>query len=159
VVHLSSIHAAASLRLIDLFPDPQTADQRILLRVLWDLEQVNQSHDAAGMNAGKVHHPGMLGAFGGRQSEMSRGDRPIVQLCFRSTYSLNYQPFRRSQAGEISLCEDIDAYEVKLHLPNLPGQPPDDDGWVLGQVLWCQEEVRGSWDIHPPGDKKCLLNW
>jgi hypothetical protein len=79
---------------------------------MWDLKQVNQSYDVAGMNAGKVHHEGMMGGYGGRQSEMEQRQLAIVQLCFRSTYSLKYQPFRWSVAGEINLCENIDAYEV-----------------------------------------------
>jgi hypothetical protein len=131
--------------LIDLglgfHPNP---DDKTPLVFLWDLKQVNQSYDAAGMNAGKVHHPGMLGAYGGRQSEMERRRQAIVQLCFRSTYSLNYQPFRRSQAGEITLCEDIDAYEVNStyrtcldnHLMMMNGS--------LAKSFGAREEVRGS---------------
>jgi hypothetical protein len=60
---------------------------------LWKLTQVNQSYEAGGMNAGKVHHAGMMGGYGGRQAEMEQMCSAIVQLCFRSTYSLNYQPF------------------------------------------------------------------
>jgi hypothetical protein len=123
---------------------PNPDDKQTPLVFLWDLERVNQSYDAAGMNAGNVHHPGMLGAYGGRQSEMEQRRQAIVQLCFRSTYSLNYQPFRRSQAGEITLCEDIDAYEVNStyrtcldnHLMMMHGS--------LAKSFGAREEVRGS---------------
>ena len=64
------------------------------------------------MNVGKVHHSRMMGGYGGRQSEMEQKRSATVQHCFRSTYSLNYQPFQHSQAGEINVCKDIDAYEV-----------------------------------------------
>jgi hypothetical protein len=111
---------------------------------LWKLAEVNQSYDAAGMNVGKVHHAGMMGGYGGRQSEMERKRSAIVQLCFRSTYSLNYQPFRRSQAGEINVCDDIDAYEVNAtyrnslesHIMMMRGS--------LRKSFGAREEMRGS---------------
>ena len=93
-------------------------DDKTPLVFLWDLMRVNRSYDAAGMNAGQIHHAGMMGRYGGRQSEMEQKRLAIVQFCFRSTYSLNYQPFRRSQVGEINMCEDIDAYEVNSTYKN-----------------------------------------
>jgi hypothetical protein len=68
-------------------------DDKTSLVFLWDLMLVNRSYDAAGMNEGKIHHAGMIGRYGGRQSEMQQKRLAIVQFCFRSTYSLNYQPF------------------------------------------------------------------
>jgi hypothetical protein len=122
-------------------PNP---DDETPLVFLWDLIQVNQSYDAAGMNAGKIHHAGMMGQFGGRQSEMEQKRQAIVQFCFRSTYSLNYQPFRRSQAGEINVCEEIDAYEVnstyrnnlESHIMMMRGS--------LHKSFGAREEMRGS---------------
>jgi hypothetical protein len=111
---------------------------------LWKLAEVNQSYDSAGMNVGKVHHAGMMGGYGGRQSEMEQKRSAIVQLCFRSRYSLNYQPFRHSQAGEINVCEDIDAYEVnstyrnslESHMMMMRGS--------LRKSFGAREEIRGS---------------
>jgi len=111
---------------------------------LWDLEEVNNSYNAAGMNAGRMHHPGLLDRYGGKQAEMERTRMAIVQLCFRSTYSLTYQPFRRSVAGEINFCEDIDAYEVNSkyrscvdgHLKMMYGS--------MEKSFGVREEVRGS---------------
>jgi hypothetical protein len=122
---------------------PNPEDKTPLL-FLWDLIRVNESYDAAGMNAGKIHHAGMMGRYGGRQAEMEQKRQAIVQLCFRSTYSLNYQPFRRSQAGEINMCEDIDAYEVnstyrcnlESHMMMMRGS--------LRKSFGAREEMRGS---------------
>jgi len=108
------------------------------------LEEVNNSYNAAGMNAGRMHHPGLLDRYGGKQAEMERTRMAIVQLCFRSTYSLTYQPFRRSVAGEINFCEDIDAYEVNSkyrscvdgHLKMMYGS--------MEKSFGVREEVRGS---------------
>ena len=122
-------------------PNPE---DKTPLVFLWDLKGVNQSYDAAGMNAGKVHHAGMMGGFGGRQSEMEQRRQAIVQLCFRSTYSLNYQPFRRSQAGEINLCEDMDAYEVNsTYINNLENHMVMIRG-SLNKSFGAREEIRGS---------------
>lgn len=122
-------------------PEPRDLTPLVFL---WDLEEVNSSYDAAGMNAGRMHHPGLLGRYGGRQAEMERTRMAIVQLCFRSTYSLTYQPFRRSVAGEINFCEDIDAYEVNSkyrsciegHLKMMYGS--------MEKSFGAREEVRGS---------------
>src|ERR1700677_3591600 len=56
----------------------------------------------------------------------------------------NYQPFRHSVAGEINLCEDIDAYEVnstyrnslECHITMMHGS--------LHKSFGAREEVRGS---------------
>jgi hypothetical protein len=96
------------------------------------------------MNAGKIHHAGMMGRYGGRQAEMEQKRQAIVQLCFRSTYSLNYQPFRRSQAGEINMCEDIDAYEVNsTYRSNLESHMMMMRG-SLRKSFGAREEMRGS---------------
>ena len=122
-------------------PNP---DDKTPLVFLWDLNRVNQSYEAAGFNAGRMHYAGMMGGYGGRQSEMEQRRQAIVQNCFRLTYSLNYQPFRRSVAGEINLCEDIDAYEVnstyrnslECHITMMHGS--------LHKSFGAREEVRGS---------------
>jgi hypothetical protein len=119
-------------------------EDRTPLVFMWDLKQVNQSYDAAGMNAGKVHHEGMMGGYGGRQSEMEQRRLAIVQLCFRSTYSLKYQPFRRSVAGEINLCEDIDAYEVNSTYRNCLDNLLMMMNGSLRKSFGAREEVRGS---------------
>ena len=85
-----------------------------------------------------------MGGYGGRQSEMEQRRQAIVQLCFRSTYSLNYQPFRRSQAGEINLCEDMDAYEVNsTYINNLENHMVMIRG-SLNKSFGAREEIRGS---------------
>jgi len=74
---------------------------------------------------------------------MEQRRQAIVQLCFRSTYSLNYQPFD-ALSREITLCEDIDAYEVnstyrtclEIHLMMMNGS--------LAKSFGAREEVRGS---------------
>ena len=71
-------------------PNP---DDKTPLVFLWDIKEVNASYDAAGMNAGKQHHAGMIGQYGGRQVEMEQKHLAIVQFCFCSTYSLNYETF------------------------------------------------------------------
>ena len=53
-----------------------------------------------------------MAIFGGRQAEMSQVRASLVQICFRSTYGLHYEPVRRIRGGEISLCEDADAYHT-----------------------------------------------
>jgi hypothetical protein len=122
-------------------PNP---DDKMPLVFLWDLVRVNESYDTAGMNAGKVHHAGMMGRYGGRQSEMEQKRQAIVQLCFRSTYSLIYQPFRKSQAGEINMCEDIDAYEVNsTYRSNLESHIMMMRG-SLRKSFGAREEMRGS---------------
>jgi hypothetical protein len=119
-------------------------DDKTPLVFLWDLMKVNQSYDAAGMNAGKVYHAGMMGRYGGRQSEMEQKRLAIVQFCFRSTYSLNYQPFRRSQAGEINMCEDIDAYEVNSTYRNSLESHTMMMRGSLRKSFGAREEMRGS---------------
>ena len=37
-----------------------------------------------------------------------------MQVCFRSTYGLYYEPVRWVRGGEISLCEDHDAYHTNV---------------------------------------------
>jgi len=122
-------------------PNPEDTTPLVFL---WDLKEVNQSYDTAGMNAGQVHHAGMMGRYGGRQSEMEQKRQAIVQLCFCSTYSLNYQPFRRSQAGEINLGEDIDAYEVNSTYRNNLESHIMMMQWSKHKSFDAREEMRGS---------------
>ena len=122
-------------------PNPE---DKTPLVYLWDMKKVNASYNATGMNAGKQHCAGMMGRYGGRQAEMEQKRLAIVQFCFRSTYSLNYQPFRRSQAGEINLCEDIDAYEVNsTYRHNLDSHIKMMQG-SLHKSFGAREEMRGS---------------
>ena len=79
---------------------------------LWDLQKTGESYKAAGMQQGKVHSTNTMANFGGRQAEMSQVRTSLVQICFRSTYGLHYEPVRRIRGGEISLCEDADAYHT-----------------------------------------------
>lgn len=79
---------------------------------LWDLEKTGQSYRAAGMQQGQVHHTNTMANYGGRQAEMCQARSSLVQICFRSTYGLHYEPVRRVRGGEISLCEDHDAYHT-----------------------------------------------
>jgi hypothetical protein len=79
---------------------------------LWDLAKVAQSYGAAGMQKGTIHHTNTMAGYGGRQSEMTQVRSFLVQICFRSTYGLHYEPVRRVRGGEISFCEDIDAYDT-----------------------------------------------
>jgi hypothetical protein len=120
-------------------PDVETP-----LVFLWDLEEINQSYNAAGMNEGKVHHAGMMGRYGGRQAEMEKKRNEIVQLCFRSTYSLNYQPFRRTFGGEINLCEDVDAFEVNSTYRNSVENNVKMMYGSLQKSFGARDEVRGS---------------
>ena len=79
---------------------------------LWDLGKTGQSYRAARMQQGEVHHTNTMANFGGRQAEMSQTRSSLVQICFRSTYGLHYEPVRRVRGGEISMCEDSDAYRT-----------------------------------------------
>jgi hypothetical protein len=90
---------------------PEGRDDEPLV-CLWDLNKVNASYQAEGMQQGTVHHTNTMSRFGGRQSEMSKPRASLVQICFRSTYGLYYEPLRRVRGGEISFCEDVDAYNT-----------------------------------------------
>jgi hypothetical protein len=79
---------------------------------LWDLGKIGQSYDSTGMLKGNVHHTNTMANFGGCQAEMSQRRASLVQICFRSTYCLHYETVRRVRGGEISFCEDIDAYNT-----------------------------------------------
>jgi hypothetical protein len=79
---------------------------------LWNLPKLRESYDAAGMNQGTCHHTNTMADYGGIQAEMSQIRSSLVQLCFRSSYCLHYEPVRRVRGGEISLCEDVDAYNT-----------------------------------------------
>lgn len=79
---------------------------------LWDLERLHQSYGQAGFNKGTVHHANTMAWFGGRQSPLRKDRLALVQVCFRSSYGLYYEPFRKVKGGEISFCDDWDAYQT-----------------------------------------------
>ena len=82
------------------------------LVALWKLDKLHASYAAAGMNKGTTHHTNTFQKYGGMQAEMGAVRQRTVQLCFRSSYGLYYQPVRRGHGGDISLCTDVDAYDV-----------------------------------------------
>ena len=86
----------------------------------------------------------MMGQYGGRQVEMEQKCLAIVQFCFCSTYSLNYQPFQCSQAGEINLYEDIHAYEVNSTYTNYLDSHIKMMQGSLCKSFGAREEMRGS---------------
>jgi hypothetical protein len=78
------------------------------------------------------------------QAEMEVTRQHIVQLCFRSTYGLFYQPVRRGRGGNIKFCKDSDAYQanstfrksVRSHIRMLEG--------LTTKSYGAREEIRGS---------------
>ena len=89
-----------------------TDDNGEPLVCLWDLEKLCESYDAAGMNKGTTHHTNTMANYGGIQAEMDQRRRSLVQICFRSSYCLHYEAVRRVRGGEISFCNDVDAYNT-----------------------------------------------
>jgi hypothetical protein len=79
---------------------------------LWDLGKLRESYNAAGMNQGTTHHTNTMANYGGIQAEMAQLRSHLVQLCFRSSYCLHYETVRRVRGGEISFCDDVDAYNT-----------------------------------------------
>ena len=111
---------------------------------LWKLDSVQESYDVAGMNKGTTHYANTFINYGGKQAEMASNRSRIVHLPFRSTYSLSYQPVRRGKGGDISFCDDIDAYDV-----NATFRRSCDDfiQMMLGarsKNLGARDEIRGS---------------
>jgi hypothetical protein len=114
------------------------------LTALWDLRKVRHSYAAGGMNAPTIHHTNTLARYGGMQAEMGLTRSRTVQLCFRSTYGLYYQPVRRGRGGDIKFCTDADAYHfnsaykksVNSHIKMLRGSKKKSFG--------VREELRGS---------------
>ena len=81
---------------------------------LWDLSKLDDSYKAAGMHKGTVHHTNTMSDYGGRQAEMAQVRASLVQICFRSTYGLYYEPVRRVRGGKISFCDDVDVYNTNV---------------------------------------------
>jgi hypothetical protein len=78
---------------------------------LWKLDKLHSSYAAAGMNKGTTHFTNTFCKYGGMQAEMGACQQ-TVQLCFRSSYGLCYQPVCRGHAGDINLGADMDGYDV-----------------------------------------------
>ena len=66
---------------------------------LWDLEKTGQSYRVAGIQQGQVHHMNTMANYGGRQAEVYQARSSLVQVCFRSTYGLYYEPVRWVRGG------------------------------------------------------------
>lgn len=77
---------------------------------LWDLERIEKIFRSAGYNQGTIHHANTMAWFGGRQSEMRKDRAPLVQCPYRCVYCLFYEPFRKYKGGQISFCDNWDAY-------------------------------------------------
>jgi hypothetical protein len=120
------------------------ADKEGPLVALWNLSKVRSSYSAAGMNAPTVHHTNTFARYGGMQVEMGLERQRIVQLCFRSTYGLCYQPVRRGRGGDIKFCKDSDAFHgntqfrksIRSHIRMLEGSKNKSFG--------VRDELRGS---------------
>jgi hypothetical protein len=87
-------------------PDPDDQVPRI---GLWKLDKLSASYAAAGMNKGNTFYFNTLSNYGSMQSEMDAVRGAAVQLCFRSTYNLVYEIYRRPGSTD-SFCSDEDAY-------------------------------------------------
>ena len=83
---------------------------------LWDLEKTGQSYRVAGIQQGQVHHTYTMVNYGDWQAEMCQARNSLVQICFRSSYGLHYEPVQHVRGGEISLCEDHNAYHTNAML-------------------------------------------
>ena len=94
----------------DSLPDNSCPSNHLPLVCLWNLCHLNGSYDAAGFNQGTIHHTNTMAEFGGRQAEMQTTRASLVQICFRSSYGLYYEPVRRVRGGEVTFCDDADAY-------------------------------------------------
>jgi len=142
---------------------------------LWDLAKVAQSYEAAGMQKGTIHHTNTMAGYGGRQSEMTQLRSSLVQICFRSTYGLHYEPVRRVRGGEISFCEDIDAYNTNtafmkscedyikmLHGGRLKSFGARDEirgsGAAICEVLESIPSIVSPWHIYSPRISGLSLN-
>jgi hypothetical protein len=88
------------------------SDSGTPLVCLWKLDRLRNSYDAAGMNKGTTHRVNTFDLYGGIQAEMETVRRRIVQIQFRQSYGLHYQPTRRGKGGDITFCSDLDAYDV-----------------------------------------------
>ncbi|KZP12222.1 hypothetical protein FIBSPDRAFT_985742 [Athelia psychrophila] len=124
-------------------PNPRDGEHVVCL---WDLERVVTSYASAGMMKPKLHHLNTMNQYGGCQAEMKQSYAGLVQLCFRSTYGLHYEPVRRVRGGHVSLCEDRDAYHTSAkffsvtndYAKQLKGAGTKDHSYGV------REELRGS---------------
>ena len=111
---------------------------------LWKLDHLNGSYDAAGFNQGTIHHTNTMAGFGGRQAEMQTTRASLVQLCFRSSYGLYYEPVRRVRGGEVTFCNDGDAYYTnEAFFKSVDGYYQMLQG-ASGKSYGVRDEIRGS---------------
>ena len=118
--------------------------EEVKVTCLWDLDRLDQIYTSAGFNKGTLHHANTMGFFGGRQSEMRADRAPLVHLCFRSSYGLYYEPFRKVKGGDIPFCDDWDAYRTNQafldSIQNYQRLMKEAQGKSLG----VRDELRGS---------------
>jgi hypothetical protein len=123
-------------------PDPDDQEPRI---GLWRLDKLYASYAAAGFNTGtKTIHPfNTFANYGGMQSEMPHTHAAVVQLCFRSSYSLNFEIIRRP-GEQVYFPEDLDAHDVnKTYNASLDAFEKMFKG-ATHKSYGVREEVRGS---------------
>ena len=111
---------------------------------LWDLEKLDQIYGQAGFNKGTSHNANTMRWFGGRQSQMRADRAPLVHLCFRSSYGLYYEPFRKVRGGEIPLCDDWDAYYTNKDFFSSLDSYQRIMEEATGKSLGVRDELRGS---------------
>ncbi|KZP07505.1 hypothetical protein FIBSPDRAFT_965606 [Athelia psychrophila] len=124
-------------------PNPRDGEHVVCL---WDLERVVTSYASAGMMKPKLHHLNTMNQYGGCQAEMTQAYAGLVQLCFRSTYGLHYEPVRRVRGGHISLCEDRDAYHTSAKFFSVTNDYARQlkSAGMKGHSYGVREELRGS---------------
>ena len=111
---------------------------------LWDLNKLEDLYGAAGMLKGTVHHTNTMANCGGRQAEMGQVRASLVQICFRSTYGLHYEPVRRVRGGEISFCDDADAYNTNTTFMKSCGDYIKMLNGGRTKTYGARDEIRGS---------------
>ena len=125
-------------------PDNPCPADLLPLVCLWNLHHLNGSYDAAGFNQGTIHHTNTMADFGGRQAEMQTTRSSLVQLCFRSSYGLYYEPVRRVRGGEVTFCDDGDAYHTnEAFFKSVDGYHQMLLG-ASGKTYGVRDEIRGS---------------
>ena len=77
-------------------------------------------------------------------SEMHADRAPLVHLCFRSSYGLYYEPFRKVRGGEIPLCDDWDAYYTNKDFFSSLQNYQRIMEEAKGKSLGVRDELRGS---------------
>ena len=118
--------------------------QEVKTVCLWDVEKLDGIYSQAGFNKGQTHHANTMAWFGGRQAEMRADRAPLVQLCFRSSYGLYYEPFRRVRGGEIPFCDDWDAYYTNQTFFDSLGHYQRIMEEAKSKSLGVRDELRGS---------------